>query len=377
MDVSLVAALVGTAAAVVGVAIAVLQLRQGRRLAPEHGPLGRSGNQQHEARGRAGLKTTTTMLPPPLGRLPVHVRGRSDLIGELTELGKRPDGRVHVLCGLGGAGKSTIALAVTQSAASTGLRVWWVAGVDSGSVTQTLLGLALRLGAPSGEVDEARAGRIHAADVLWPCLEAAPGWVLVFDNVDEPTALAAADRRAGEAAGWLRPTRAGLVLVTSRIGDPPVWGPVARIHRVGSLNEANGAQVLMDLAPEAGGRADAAQLSSRLGGLPLALHQAGAYLASPFAAHRTFAAYHQALEEHFGQLLGRGDDDRARVTSTWELSLTGLDAGGCPQARPILRVLSCFAPATAIPPGLLEPPRVRWRLRCFGLGHDYRVTLAG
>jgi catechol 2,3-dioxygenase-like lactoylglutathione lyase family enzyme len=23
-----------------------------------------------------------------------------------------------------------------------------------------------------------------------------------------------------------------------------------------------------------------------------------------------------------------------------------------------------------------EPPRVRWRLRCFGLGHDYRVTLA-
>jgi hypothetical protein len=27
------------------------------------------------------------------------------------------------------------------------------------------------------------------------------------------------------------------------------------------------------------------------------------------------------------------------------------------------------------PPG--EPPRVRWRLRCFGLRHDYSVAFAG
>jgi hypothetical protein len=27
--------------------------------------------------------------------------------------------------------------------------------------------------------------------------------------------------------------------------------------------------------------------------------------------------------------------------------------------------------------GLTEPPRVRWRLRCFGLRHDYSVTFAG
>jgi hypothetical protein len=27
-------------------------------------------------------------------------------------------------------------------------------------------------------------------------------------------------------------------------------------------------------------------------------------------------------------------------------------------------------------PVRIEPPRVRWRLRCFGLRHDYRVTLA-
>jgi Tetratricopeptide repeat len=54
-------------------------------------------------------------------------------------------------------------------------------------------------------------------------------------------------------------------------------------------------------------------------------------------------------------LLSRGDDDRSRVTGTWELSLASLEARGCPQARALLRFLSCFAAATPIPPDLLNP----------------------
>lgn len=57
----------------------------------------------------------------------------------------------------------------------------------------------------------------------------------------------------------------------------------------------------------------------------------------------------------FGQLMGHGaDDDRAIVTSTWELSLDALAARGRPQARPLLRVLSCLAPAALIPPWMLD-----------------------
>jgi tetratricopeptide (TPR) repeat protein len=354
MDVSLAAALVGTAAAVVAVPIAVLQLHQGNRHTRRLESSGRPG-EMREVPGACGVEAVRTILPPPLGRLPVQVRGRSDVVEELAGLWRNPGGRAHVLAGLGGAGKSTIALAVTRQAAAAGLRVWWVAGADPATVMSALLSLARRLGAPTGELDEALAGRIHPADVLWPRLEATPGWVLVFDNVDDTKALGAAGRRAEDATGWLRPTRAGLVLVTSRIGDPQIWGPMACIHRVGSLDDADGAQVLLDLAPDAGDASQAAQLSSRLGGLPLALHQAGTYLGSPFAAHRTFEAYGEALEARFGQLLGRADEDRARVTGTWELSLTGLTAQGRGQARPLLRLLSCFAPATPIPAGLLEP----------------------
>ena len=97
----------------------------------------------------------------------------------------------------------------------------------------------------------------------------------MLDNADNPAALTAGDRPVNSGSGWLRPTRAGLVLVTSRVGDAQRWGPVARILRLDSLDQADGAQVLLDLAPGAGNRADAESLSDHLGGLPLALHQAG------------------------------------------------------------------------------------------------------
>lgn len=294
------------------------------------------------------------VLPPPVGRLPAEVRGRVAILEVLAELAGHPDGRVHVLAGLGGSGKSTVALAVAREAAAAGLRTWWVAAADPASVASALLGLARRLGAADGEVAEALAARVNPSDVLWPCLEAAPGWVLVLDNADDPAVLAVAGRRAGDAAGWLRPTRAGLVLVTSRSGDARTWGPMVRVHRVGPLDSPDGGHALLDLAPGAGDVSQAAGLSNRLGGLPLALHQAGTYLASPFAAQRTFESYGQVLEERFAELLGRGDDDRARVTGTWEVSLAALEGRGCPQGRPLLRLLSCFAAATPIPPVLLD-----------------------
>ena len=204
-------------------------------------------------------------------------------------------------------------------------------------------------------MQEALAGRINPSDVLWQRLETAHGWVLVLDNADDLAALATGDREAGDGAGWLRPTRAGLVVVTSRTSDQHPWGPLARMHRVGPLDDQDGGRVLTDLAPGAGGAADARVLAGRLGGLPLALHQAGSYLRSPFAGEQTFIGYGQALAERFGELLGRGADDWETVTGTWELSLDALAAQGRWQARALLRMLSCFAAGVPVPPVLLDP----------------------
>ena len=325
-----------------------------------------TGIQAELARRSSAAGRSRALFPPPV--LDVEPRGREQVIDELAGLALAPPGHAVVLAGLGGSGKSTVARAVAARALAQDRRAWWVPAADAVSVTQLLLGLAGELGASRGQVEDALAGRLNPSDVLWQQLENTAGWMLVLDNADNPAALAAGDRPVHSGSGWLRSTAAGLVLVTSRVGDPQRWGPVARIVRLDSLDQADGAQVLLDLAPGAGDRADAESLSGHLGGLPLALHQAGSYLASPFAAEVTFAQYRQALSVRFGELLGRGEEDRAKVIATWELSLDALQAQGIGQARLLLRVLSCFASAVPVPPLLLDRDVLAAHVRKHGRG---------
>ena len=101
----------------------------------------------------------STSLRAPTGRLPEHVRGRDDLLKRLLVLAGAPDGRVHVLAGLGGTGKSTVVLRVAEEMTRAGRPTWWVPAVDVPTVTARLLDLAQDLGAPPGEVAEALNGR--------------------------------------------------------------------------------------------------------------------------------------------------------------------------------------------------------------------------
>ncbi len=232
------------------------------------------------------------------------MRGREELAGQLRALASAPDGRAHVLAGLGGTGKTTLALQAAEEASGPGRPAWWVPAGDAGSVLAALMGLAAGLGAPPEEVAEALAGRRSPADLLWRCLQARAGWLLVFDNADDPDTLTVSGAPVSDGSGWIRPTTAGLVLVTSRVIDPQVWGRHAQVHPVEWLDDTAGAQILTDLAPGAGPPADAAALAARLGGLPLALHHAGLALAADFAPECTFADYLAALQDRFGPAHG-------------------------------------------------------------------------
>jgi tetratricopeptide (TPR) repeat protein len=335
----------GVAGVVAAVVLGVLQLRQARAGGTHPLPGAASGGP---------MMGTGALLPPPLGLLPALVRGRADLIDQLAATSARPDGVVQVIAGMGGSGKSTAALELARLAVSAGQRVWWVSVVNAESLTAQLLGLAEALGAPASVVQEAHAGKLNPSDVLWDRLDREEGWVLVLDNADDLDVLMVGGRRAGDGSGWLRRAPGGLLLVTSRDGAPAGWGPLCAVHRLGPLDPGEGGQMLSDLAPGAGSAADAAELSGRLGGIPLALHQAGSYLAAPFASVTTFTAYAQVLDDRFGDLLGRGRDDRDKITSTWELSLQALAGHGLPWARELLRVLSCFASPVPVPAALLD-----------------------
>lgn len=334
----------GTAQVVVG------PIQEGR---PALATLGKPATPPARVEVQADIAAEPVVLLPPTGRLS-EVRGRDDLLDALAQSLTAPDGRFHVLAGLGGVGKTTVALALAERARADCQHIWWVSAVDRASITDGMLALALELGAPPAAVELARAGQTNPAQVVWAQLDACPGWLLVLDNADDADALRIAGSAPKDGTGWLRPTRSGLIVVTSRIADKTVWGWHARLHVVGCLDEDDGAQVLTDLAPHAGGRGEARLLSSRLGGLPLALHHAGSSLGSAFTGEHSFAAYRKALDERFPVDLGVGQDQRSLITSTWELSLDALASAGKSQARPILRVLSCFAPSVEIVAILLD-----------------------
>lgn len=326
--------IVGAAAGVAAAIIAVLQLRRTPRPPAPLPPDDRPGH--------------SAILRAPIGRLP-RVHGRDDLLRRLRRRLTGPDGGFHVLAGLGGVGKTTVALTLAERAQDEGRDVWWVSATDAQAVTSSLLALAAELGAPATEIEEARAGWRNPADVLWTRLGERTGWLLVLDNADDPHALEIAGTPVRDATGWLRPTTSGLVLVTTRTVEQRVWGRCGRIHPVRCLDEDDGAKMLLDLAGHAGTPQQASVLARRLSGLPLALSHAGNHLASPFSSERTFPDYLLALDDRFPEVLGG-----TSVATTWEMSLDALARRGCGQARPLLRVLACLAPAVEIDTALLS-----------------------
>jgi CRP-like cAMP-binding protein/tetratricopeptide (TPR) repeat protein len=333
---------------------------------PEGGPGGPEGYGQ--AAGPGGWRGPTPVAPP-IGKLPAAVRGRDALLGEFRRA-LRPypwrASRTFVIAGMGGLGKSTVALAAARMAKDRGYRVWWVGATDTALLTSGMLEVLRELHAPESVIAPVREGARTASARAWEFLngEHAGGrrWLLVFDGADHAAVLAGADATTpADGTGWLPADPAGMVIVTTRNRDPQVWGTAVTLRELKPLTDEASAEVLRDLAPEVAdpeGR-EARELSRRLGGLPLALHLAGAYLGSTFARWSSFADYHEALDSvelpaALADIEGPGADIRDNVQRTWDLSLDALAAEGRPQARALLLVLSCFAPATPIPAWLLR-----------------------
>lgn len=383
MDAALLWTALGSAAAVPALAVGAWQLRL-QILERSERRHRLDGESPLVAAGRGELPVTA-----PLGRLPADVRGRDVLLAELrrqlTRRGTRSG--VWVLAGMGGLGKSTVALAVAATARLRGWRIWWVTASDPASLTGGMLEVLGQLGAPDLVTRAVREGAPTGPDRAWEILNtyhsAKDRWLLVFDNADNPAVLAAAgESTPADGTGWLRSGSAGMVIVTTRNRDPRVWGRDVKIRELRLLDDSTAAQVLRDLTPHIRDHDGqlAEELGHRLGGLPLALHLAGTYLASPFARWHSFADYLNALDsEGLADTLVALDEPseqaRATVSRTWELSLDALAAEGRPQVRPLLFLLSCYAAATPIPLAMLRPELLSTILSASG--QEGRIRDAG
>jgi tetratricopeptide (TPR) repeat protein len=281
---------------------------------------------------------------PEVANLPARnaaFAGRDDQLGELR-------GRLHqqgsavavgpaqALYGLGGVGKTQLALEYAHRYQADYDLIWWIVAEAPGAIPAGLAALGARLGLvddPSQVADQEQL----AAAVL-EALRRRGRWLLVFDNVPDRQQL----------APYL-PQGDGQVLITSR---SPVWGGAAQPVKVDTFPRAESVAFLSQrTGTHDASAADA--LAEELGDLPLALEQAAAYLEqTPMPLPDYLALFRRRREE----LLGRGEPTayQGTVDTTWQLAIeqvATISPGG-PGGVALLRLCAFLAPE-AIPLDLL------------------------
>jgi hypothetical protein len=263
--------------------------------------------------------------PVPAQNLPPRLRCFAGRESHLAELDAEPgpagtQPHIHVLHGMGGVGKSQIALEYAHRADRRWRYRWWINADDAGLIPQQLaeFGRAIGLRVPP----TAQAGMVMLG---W--LSRRNDWLLVFDNAAGPSTVAP-----------FLPSGAGMVVITSRRRG---WSEIGSSTQVDVLPRAETVALLHRRIPALD--EDVAEcIAEEIGDLPLAAAQVASYLEQTDTDPRR---YLHMFRTRRAALLGRGEviGYDARVDTTWALSLDRLRADS-PSGVALLETASLLAP---------------------------------
>jgi hypothetical protein len=270
--------------------------------------------------------------PVRLAPRPASLAGRDELLAEVRRrlTGDETAGpRVVALHGLGGAGKTSVALEYAHAHVGEYGVIWQFAAEDQAALSAGFTELGRQL---VGQDLFAAADQVAQVHRILGARQ--DGWLLIFDNAASHAAL----------RDFLPPAGHGHVIVTSQ---NPHW-PAGQAVKVPELGVEVAAEFLVNRT--GAGENAARELAGELGGLPLALEQAAAYME---VTGLSLADYARRLRQRRAALLARGEPlgyDK-RVATTWTLAFEQVQLTAA-EAISLLRLLSCCAP-DAIPLSLL------------------------
>ncbi|ALC32204.1 ATP/GTP-binding protein [Streptomyces sp. CFMR 7] len=255
------------------------------------------------------------------GRSLVLERMRDQLGGGMAVVLPQP----QTLYGLGGVGKTQVALEYVHRFMADYDLVWWISSEQSDDVVASLAELAVRLGAQGGE-DMAAASQ-EAVDLLRRGVPS-DRWLLVFDNADDPETL----RRHFPQGG------SGHILVTSRNQS---WSQHGDALPVDVFLREESVEHLQRRAPGLSDE-DANQVATAVGDLPLAVEQAAAWIAETATPIDT---YLEQLARQAPQVLALNQPAGypEPVAATWNISIARLKERS-PAAVRLLQLCAFFAP---------------------------------
>jgi hypothetical protein len=251
--------------------------------------------------------------------------GRDDLLVTLRErLQARARAVIQALHGMGGVGKTQLAIEFAHRFADSYDLIWWIDSEQALLIADQFAALGSALGCvPAGVgVEVARTAVLND-------LRQRPGWLLIFDNVEQPADI----------ADWLPDSATGHVLITTRATG---WHETAAAPiEVDIFARAESVTLLRERVPWLT-EADAQALAGQLGDLPLAITQAASYLAD---SRMPATEYLGLLKTRAARLLSEGTPASypRSLAGAIQLTMERLTARN-PAAAALAEICSFFAP---------------------------------
>ncbi len=336
-----------------------------------------TAQQQQQQQQQQSPPSSVLFTMPPRN---LNFCGRAQLLDEMKEVLKRPEGpelpKFLVISGLGGVGKTSLAVQVAHDvkALFPGGIYWLTADSELGdnTIRSSLFGLVRQYGIMSKDLDD----KSLLDTVIHHIKSNADGdrCLIVIDNLDLVKLSPLANKLVN--GSWLNDFKiTGIVTTRLRreiVADGSFFKYSTEVVSLESFNEEDGVAFLKQRVRRNIDDKDCVDLVEELGGLPLALDQAGAYINISSQGFQ-ISEYVERLRHEKTRLrtlnkklsyaaskvedLLESDESRLAVKTTWSVNMAAIKEEN-PTAEKISHVLAFlsprFIPKTIFNPGLPE-----------------------
>ena len=249
--------------------------------------------------------------------------------------------KVFVLHGLGGSGKTQLAIEFAQRSQKIFSSIFWLNGDSKESVRQSLAQIARQL--PPDQIPDScrkfsktspeELDEIISNILIWFSQHENNQWLLIFDNVDRDNSPEVNDPQSYDVEDFFPEADHGSILITSRLRQLRQHG---QDRQLGRMSDLQGAEVLRCRIGRSveGNEIQATvliqftkhyigldRIVEKVGGLPLALAHAGSYIYGTTTSVNDYIRYYEETwEKLHNNRTTRLKDYPRSILSTYTIS---------------------------------------------------------